>query len=75
VERCPLSRHGIDDLTFSGTASSRRAVGLALCCVAALLNTAVWRPTPSLGWFAPVFFPKLLASHAAAPLPKRGSIH
>ena len=47
---------------------------MALCCVAALLNTAVWRPTPSLGWFAPVFFLMLLASHAAAPLPKRGSI-
>lgn len=48
---------------------------MALCCVAAWLKTAVWRPTPSLGWFAPVFFLKLLASHAAAPLPKRGSIH
>ena len=42
-------------------ASTRRAVGLALCCVAAWLNTAAWRPTPSIGWFAPVFFLKLLA--------------
>jgi hypothetical protein len=50
---------------FSSTASSRRAVGLALCCVAAWLNTAAWRTTPSLRPFAPVFFLKLLASHAA----------
>ena len=35
MERCPLSRHRIDNLMFSGTASPRRAVGLALCCVAA----------------------------------------
>ncbi len=48
---------------------------MALCCVAARLNPAVWRPTLSLGWFAPVFFLMLLASHAAAPLPNRGSIH
>src|SRR5918993_5060793 len=46
---------------FSGTPSSHRAVGLALCCVAAWLNTAAWRPTPSIGWFEPVFFLKLLA--------------
>jgi hypothetical protein len=71
MERCPLSRHGIDDLMFSGTASSRRAVGSALCCVAAWLNTAACRPTPSLGWFAPVFFLKLLASHAAGASPEK----
>ena len=62
MERCPLSRHGIDDLMFSSTTSSRRAVGLALCCVAAWLNTTTWRPTPSLEWFAPVFFLKFLVS-------------
>jgi hypothetical protein len=45
---------------------------LALCCVAALLNTAVWRPTLSLGWFAPVFFLMLLASHAAGASPEKG---
>ena len=56
---------------FSGTASSRRTVGLALCCVAAWLNTAAWRPTPSIGWFAPVFFLKLLARHAAGASPKK----
>src|ERR671917_1913173 len=61
MERCPLNRHVIDNLMFSGTASSHRAVGLALCCVAAWLNTAAWRPTPSIGWFEPVFFLKLLA--------------
>ena len=71
MERCPLSRHGIDDLIFSGTASSRRAVGLALCCVAAWLNTAAWRPTPSIGWFEPVFFLKLLARRAAGASPKK----
>jgi hypothetical protein len=45
---------------------------LALCCVAAWLKTAVWCPTPSLGWFAPVFFLKLLASHAAGASPEKG---
>lgn len=30
----------------------------------AWLNTAVWRPTPEMGWFPAVFFLKLLASHA-----------
>jgi hypothetical protein len=65
MERCPLSRHVIDNLMFSGTASSRRAVGLALCCVAA------WRPTPSIGWFAPVFFLKLLARRAAGASPEK----
>ena len=62
MERCHLSRHGIDDLMFSSTTSSRRAVGLARCCVAAWLNTTTWRPTPSLEWFAPVFFLKFLVS-------------
>ena len=71
MERCPLSRHVIDNLMFSGTASSRRVVGLALCCVAAWLNTAAWRPTPSIGWFAPVFFLKLLARHAAGASPEK----
>src|ERR687894_756488 len=61
MERWPLIRHVIDNLMCSGTASSHRAVGLALCCVAAWLNTAAWRPTPSIGWFDPVFFLKLLA--------------
>jgi hypothetical protein len=70
MERYPMSPHGIDDLMFSGTASSRRVVGLALCCVATWLNTAAWRPTPSLGWFAPVFFLKLLASYAAGASPE-----
>ena len=45
---------------------------MALCCVAAWLKTAVWRPTPSLGWFAPVFFLKLLARHAAGASPEKG---
>jgi predicted metalloprotease len=34
MERCPLSRHGIDNLMSSGIASSRRAVGLALATLA-----------------------------------------
>jgi hypothetical protein len=71
MEPCPLSRNGIANLMFSDTASSRRAVGLALCCVAAWLNTAAWRPTPSIGWFAPVFFLKLLARHAAGASPEK----
>jgi hypothetical protein len=44
---------------------------LALCCVAAWLSTAAWRPTPSIGWFAPVFFLKLLASSAAGASPEK----
>ena len=71
MERCPLSRHVIDNLMFSGTVSSRRAVGLALCCVAAWLNTAAWRPTPSIGWFAPMFFLKLLTRRAAGASPEK----
>ena len=57
--------------TASAPAPSRRAVGLALCCVAVWLNTVVWRPTPGLTWFAPVFFLKLLASHAAGTSPEK----
>lgn len=36
------------------------------------LNTAAWNPTPGLVWFAPVFFFKLLASHAALGSPVAG---
>ncbi len=49
----------------------RRAVALALCCVAVWLDTAVWRPPPGLGWFAPAYYIKLLASHAAGQAPGR----
>lgn len=34
----------------------RRAIALALCCGAVGLNTAMWRPTPGMGWFAPRSF-------------------
>ena len=50
----------------------RRAASLTLCCVAVWLNTAVWRPTPGMGWFPAVFFLKLLASHAAGKAPTEG---
>ena len=56
----------------STPAPHRRAVALGLCLGAFWLNTAVWRPTPGMGWFAPVFFLKLLASHAAGEAPTRG---
>lgn len=50
----------------AGTPGSlRRAVALALCRGGVWLNTAVWQPTPGMGWFAPVYFLKLLVSHAA----------
>ena len=47
-----------------------RAAALVLCCTAAWLNTAVWRPTPGMGWFPVVYFLKLLVSHAAGKVPK-----
>jgi hypothetical protein len=43
----------------------RHAIALALWVGALWLNTARWRPTTGLRWFAPVFFFKLLVSHAA----------
>jgi len=58
--------------TVAGTpAPHKRAVALVLCLAAMWLNTAVWRPTPGMGWFAPAFFLKLLASHAAGDAPTR----
>ena len=51
--------------TAATPAPARRAVALLLCCGGVWLNTAVWRPTPGMSWFAPVFFLKLLVSHAA----------
>jgi hypothetical protein len=35
------------------------------------LNTAAWRPTPSIGWFAPVFFLRLRARRAAGASPEK----
>lgn len=58
--------------TASTPAPSRRAVAVALTCAAAWLNTAVWRPTPGLGWFAPVYFLKLLVAHAGGSAPEKG---
>lgn len=55
--------------TAATPASMRRAVALILCCGGMWLNTEVWRPTPGMGWFAPVFFLKLLVSHAAGEAP------
>ena len=52
-------------LVASTPASLRRAVALVLCCCGVWLNMAVWQPTPGMGWFAPVYFLKLLVSHAA----------
>lgn len=53
-------------------ATLRRVVAVALCCGGVWLNTAVWKPTPGLEWFAPVFFLKLLVSHAAGKTPPGG---
>ncbi len=55
----------------STPAPPQRAVGLVLCLGGVWLNTAVWRPTPGMGWFAPAFFLKLLVSHAAGDAPAR----
>jgi hypothetical protein len=57
----------------SSPAPLRRALGLALSLGGAWLNTAVWRPTAGMGWFAPAYFLKLLASHAAGGAPKQTS--
>jgi hypothetical protein len=48
---------------------------LSLYSGAVWLNTAVWKPTPGLAWFAPVFFLKLLVSHAASLPPATPSPH
>lgn len=43
----------------------RLPISLGLTSGAVGLNTVIWKPTPGLAWFAPVFFLKLLVSHAA----------
>ena len=66
-------------LTVVGHRGARRALGLATTAGGVLLDRALG-PSPSAPWFAPVYFAKLLAGHAAGaalspvdPLPPSGS--
>lgn len=48
----------------------RLAVALALYLGAVRMNSSLLNPTPGLEWFAPVYFLKLLVSHAAGQTPE-----